>query len=356
MDARSAATDVRFVVVPFLPAQQPAIGISYLMSVLRGHGFSSDAAYLNLDYGRRVGWTFYDELITQVHTAFLPGEMVFTRALWGEQARSFDAYERQILGWFEALLASRPKDEKRQGKGLLVKWWEDNRDKIEAAVHEAPAVISRWADEILAAPPRVLGFTSTFQQNVASLALAREIRRRVPREEVAIVFGGANCEADMGQAMAECFDFIDCVVSGEGEQVVVDVVRGLIEGPTPARFVQGPMVRDMDALPLPDFSDYFASLVDSGFEKPPYLAIESSRGCWWGVKSHCTFCGLNGGNMTFRSKSAARFAAELEELSTEYDSTRFAVTDNILDMRYLRSLIPDLIRRAQRFNAVLSFG
>ena len=37
----------------------------------------------------------------------------------------------------------------------------------------------------------------------------------------------------------------------------------------------------------------------------PTLLLETSRGCWWGAKHHCTFCGLNGGTMHFRSKSPA---------------------------------------------------
>lgn len=32
------------------------------------------------------------------------------------------------------------------------------------------------------------------------------------------------------------------------------------------------------------------------------LVLEGARGCWWGEKHHCTFCGLNGSLMKFRSK------------------------------------------------------
>src|ERR1700730_5991548 len=37
-----------------------------------------------------------------------------------------------------------------------------------------------WAEAILIDSPRIIGFTTTFQQNVASLALAKEIRRHAP--------------------------------------------------------------------------------------------------------------------------------------------------------------------------------
>ena len=33
----------------------------------------------------------------------------------------------------------------------------------------------------------------------------------------------------------------------------------------------------------------------------PSLTFETSRGCWWGERSHCTFCGLNGGTMMYRA-------------------------------------------------------
>ena len=64
---------------------------------------------------------------------------------------------------------------------------------------------------------------------------------------------------------------------------------------------------------IPDFDDYFgAAQAPSYCDTVVRLSAESSRGCWWGAKSHCTFCGLNGGTMAFRAKSAERFAAYQE--------------------------------------------
>lgn len=344
----AAAPRVRFVAVPFLPAKQPALGVSSLLSVLRSQGIDGDVQYLNLEYGDHVGWDFYHNLVGQVPTSFLPGEMIFTRALWGEQAPSFAEYEARITAWFGLMNAGAGR--RGAARGPLVQWWEQHADRIATAVEEAPQMISRWAGAVLEGSPRVLAFTSTFQQNVAALALAKEVRRRVPADEVAIVFGGANCEDEMGRAIADNFEFVDCVVSGEGEGVIVDLARKLFAGEQPPRFVPGVMVRDMNALPLPDFDDYFATISRTNFRHHVSLAVESSRGCWWGVKSHCTFCGLNGGTMAFRSKSAPRFAAELETLSDKYGTTRFAVTDNILDMGYLRTLFPELIKQARRYH------
>jgi len=104
-----------------------------------------------------------------------------------------------------------------------------------------------------------------------------------------------------------------------------------------------PILR-MDALPTPDFSAYFASRSRSPAAQraPPVLVFESSRGCWWGAKSHCTFCGLNGHTMGFRSKSPARFLEELTELTRRWPCPVLEAVDNILDMKYFESVLPSL--------------
>src|SRR4029078_9458024 len=61
----------------------------------------------------------------------------------------------------------------------------------------------------------IVGFSSTFQQNIPSLALARELKRRHPG--VKILFGGANCEDEMGRELHRSFPFLDVVCSGEAD-------------------------------------------------------------------------------------------------------------------------------------------
>jgi ribosomal peptide maturation radical SAM protein 1 len=104
------------------------------------------------------------------------------------------------------------------------------------------------------------------------------------------------------------------------------------------------MVRDLDALPIPDFSDYFAQVDGSALRGSfqPELLFESARGCWWGAKSHCTFCGLNGQTMAYRSKSPERIVRELRSLAETYPVDRFFAADNILDPRYIREVFPRL--------------
>ena len=51
---------------------------------------------------------------------------------------------------------------------------------------------------------------------------------------------------------------------------------------------------DINDLLQLDYDDFLASLRSKCPDTEPELLFETSRGCWWGERLHCTFCGLNG--------------------------------------------------------------
>jgi ribosomal peptide maturation radical SAM protein 1 len=110
------------------------------------------------------------------------------------------------------------------------------------------------------------------------------------------------------------------------------------------------LVHDLDELPYPDYEDFFAQYAALGLGGAGALndafaleiQVETSRGCWWGQKHHCTFCGLNGLTMAFRSKSPARALEEIRYLTERYGTRRVAAVDNIMDHRYFRDFVPAL--------------
>ncbi|HEX2571143.1 MAG TPA: RiPP maturation radical SAM C-methyltransferase, partial [Polyangia bacterium] len=103
----------------------------------------------------------------------------------------------------------------------------------------------------------------------------------------------------------------------------------------------------MDQVPTPDYDDYFADLERSPFRDvlltSAVLPIETSRGCWWGEKQHCTFCGLNGSTMAFRGKSPERAFADFVELATRHRHLRFAAVDNIISLDHIKHVLPRLV-------------
>jgi ribosomal peptide maturation radical SAM protein 1 len=220
-----------------------------------------------------------------------------------------------------------------------------------------PEFLDTAADELLEGAPRVVGFSTVFQQNVASLVLAKVLKARNP--SLKVVFGGGNCDAEMGRAIHESFPWVDFVVRGEGERVFVRMVRDILEDesihPQPGlcyraggQSIAVPQMEEpqvpMDEVPTPNYDDYFQRLRLTPLRSQlwPEVAIlfESSRGCWWGAKSHCTFCGLNGSLMAFRSKPASRVAEEILGMAARYGVLDFVAVDDIIDLRHIRELFP----------------
>jgi ribosomal peptide maturation radical SAM protein 1 len=220
-----------------------------------------------------------------------------------------------------------------------------------------PRFVARCADEVLAARPSVVGFTIVYSQLWPSAALARALKARDPA--LRIVFGGASCEGPMGPAILKAFPQVDVIVRGEAEGVLAPLMRALSRGAEPPGLpglcwragdglVEVPRAHgttvDLDTLAPPVYDEYFERLARSGLAHHilPQVPFESSRGCWWGAKQHCTFCGLNGLDMAFRRKSPERVEAELDALSARHEALDFTAVDNILDLGYFETLLPRL--------------
>jgi ribosomal peptide maturation radical SAM protein 1 len=234
----------------------------------------------------------------------------------------------------------------------------DEHRELSVDLHRtAPEFVAELTERLLAMRPDVVGFTSTFQQNVPALAVARAIKQAAPH--VVTAMGGANCDGVQGEALHRNFDFVDFVIRGEGEVSFPGLLRALT-GEHAMAHVPGlcwrdaagtPVVNPMSTTPLPP-ADIIAPNYDGYFERldasaarnwvEPKLVVEGARGCWWGEKHHCTFCGLNGSFMEFRSKSPDTFWQEIQDLVRRHQVLDMFVVDNILDMNYLRSLLPTI--------------
>jgi ribosomal peptide maturation radical SAM protein 1 len=344
---------VALVYMPFASVFTPSIQLGLLKAIARKAGFEADDFYLNLDLADRMGIDVYEEFLG-VANQRLPGEWLFSVAAFGEDASRAD-YLATVTAR-EALVAQ------------YVDFTNLLRDRAIPAFIEDCATGIPWQNY------DAVGFSSTFQQNVASLALARRIKQKHPH--IAIIFGGANMDDVMGIEYGRAFSFIDYVVVGEGDEVFPELLKRLAAGePTDdllgvASFSNGNVsfvgsakpVCDLDSLPPPDYDTYYAAarsldIYDAdnrlNLALQQYarghnavsagcIPVQNSRGCWWGQKSHCTFCGLNGDTIGYRSKSPDRALAELDELSTRYGIKSFWVVDNILDHKYLHTLFPAL--------------
>src|SRR5262249_17977756 len=134
-----------------------------------------------------------------------------------------------------------------------------------------------------------------------------------------------------------------------GAPRAISLSRGitLVTTETPDRSAAGrkeSILTDMDSAAVPDYDDYFEQIYSSPIARYALTSIppETSRGCWWGAKQHCTFCGLNNEGMAFRKKSPARALSEIRALTSRHGVYRWSATDNIIDMSYFQAVLPEL--------------
>jgi ribosomal peptide maturation radical SAM protein 1 len=330
MPARPA--DIVFVVMPFADIGRPAIGVSLLQAAAKEAGHTSAIEYCNVDFADRIGADLYATISGGLAPDLLAGEWVFAGDVFGDRLAPPEQYVQQLL-----TRSVTP----------------DLAARIDGARAVRSAYLDDCAERVMARSPRIVGFTTTFHQTCACLAVARRIKE-LPDPPV-VVFGGANCEGEMGVQLIESFPWIDYVCCGEADITFPKLLGGLLGGtprvPAGVLSREGPhepqasaAVFDLDSLPYPDYDEYFAALAASEQSRDAavHVVVETSRGCWWGAKHHCTFCGLNGDTMAFRSKSPERAYAEITELAERHGLGKVGCVDNILDMGYVDTLFPML--------------
>jgi len=342
-----ARARVALISMPWPEVGRPSPALGIIQAQLAAAGVSAESLHLNVELARTIGFRLYDVLAA---TALL-GEWLFSRAAFGADAveTPIAALEAWIHGGEASDPSARPRPE------LSAEWLAELREEL----------VPRWCDRIAddLAEHAVLGFSCTFGQLVPALGLARAVKRRNPAAR--ILLGGSQCEGTAGPELLRALPWLDAVYAGEFEVAGVETVRWASgERPAPPteyvshRTPDGSLslatdvalLKDMDASPTPDYDDWFerADGVRDRFGVPLQarsLPFESARGCWWGQRRHCTFCGLNGGLMSFRSKSAERVLDEILGLASRYDRIALNAVDNIIDHRYLRTLLPRLAER-----------
>ena len=334
---------VLLVVPPFHQLFIPAIGVSLLKAGLSRLGIDCDILYVNLQFAERISVELYTQVAVGGRHPALAGEWVFAGDLFGNEAPD-------PRGYVEEVLLGRYRDAYDRPFAELL-------TELRA---EAPMFLDKVMEQVPWQDYAIVGITTTFQQNCAGLALLKRVKARHP--EILTVMGGANCEGPMGGAIFDRFPFVDFVCSGEADQIFPELVQRLLAGKS-ARgllgvFARGeptfmgdathaPKVLDLDRLPYPDYDDYFAQLRPSPLAavETPLLPFQSSRGCWWGEKHHCKFCGLNGGGMDYRSKAPQHVLEEIDYLIDRYGVRDLYAVDAILDLKYLDTVIRELASR-----------
>ena len=329
---------VAFIYAPFGSCKYPAIGVSLLKSALRRSHIDSDICYPNIVLAKELGLGIYETIAAFSHPLLL-GDWLCAPSIFGENPSLDLRYIQEILQ-----------------EEMSEVFTPDMILNLYRIRDQLPDFFDRYVQSIDWSQYSWVGFSSIVHQHCASLALAQRIKQKNP--DIRILFGGASCFGVMGEILPHIFPFIDYVCTGEGDYAVPRLIHEIAEGnedpDIPGIFSRKnsqrtstgllpAMIEVLDDLPYPDYSDYMEQISGLGLAIPSDIQIplETSRGCWWGERCQCSFCGFNGTGITYRSKSVDRAFEEIQYLSTAYGKN-LLFTDNIIDNRYFRDLIPRL--------------
>lgn len=331
--------DILFIVPPFT-TNSPTIGPHILQAVARKNGYSADILYMNLLLAPIIGFDFSEKIGTSDLFQYwsMVNERLFARSAYGLPPLG----KSPELCTNEAMSISGDIDHHRkmdfdEVAPLDLKKYMEVEEICRAFVDEVVQVIA-------ALPYKIIGCTTRMGQTNCSIAVINKIKRIRPA--VVTIMGGANCSGEMAEGIASLSDAVDYVFSGESELAFADFLTGYSSRKLPSeRIITGPLVEDLDTLPLMDYGDYFLQInhfLGDDVPKIIYVWNEASRGCWWGQEKKCTFCSRNNDGITFRLKSPGKILAELNSLKENHPKVPVAMADNIMPFSYYKELLPIL--------------
>lgn len=339
MKYKSDSASVILVSMPFVPIAGPSPALSALAASLRIKGIDVRCLYPGFHFAEIIGLRNYLSILNFSGHGLL-GEWIFSHVAFPEFVPDDEAY---LLYLSEILphLSS---------------------DYLLSIRKKATAYIDEIARDIVNKNPRIVGCSSVFYQNCASLALLRRIRELSPG--IVTVMGGANCEGEMGVELHKRYQWVDFVFSGEADFIFPEFCHRILNNEpivsqgyklsnsirtpedrlSPEAPLTNERIYDLTLLPYADYDDYFVALKDSPLRNNifPVLKMETSRGCWWGEVSPCSFCGASGDTHKYRVKDAQSAYDEITSAARKHDVSVIVFTDNCLYKGYFKTLLPML--------------
>ena len=333
-EAENSDRAIALVHMPWANPNTAPIQVGLLKSVVTEAGFQADTVCANLDLLEFIDIDTYLS-IAETQLPLILGEWLFAKDIYDKDTKysncsSDTAYLKHLLA-------------REQITAKQFDFFQEFR--VETAI--------KYLDFLINSYPwnryELIGFSCVFSQALPSLALARRIKELYP--SISIVFGGAQCSSPMGEEYLRAFPWLDYVCVGPGEIPLKTLLKcsdpmnpeieiagiakkqfGVVETP------KNSMEMSLNEIPFADYSTYFSRAEESNLDGR--VALEASRGCWWGQLHHCTFCGISSDIMPFRSKTATRVFEEMQHHSSQHGVLDFVFTDYIMDHRYFKEFLP----------------
>lgn len=199
----------------------------------------------------------------------------------------------------------------------------------------------------------IIGFSIlSINQLITTLYFCKLIKKQ--RRDAKIVLGGpwCICSKDNLKNFKPIFDFIDFVITTEGEIPLLKLITSLkkrfskndliaIEGLTfllDKSLFQNKKTAFLNLYELPvcDF-DNFGTIEHLGNQMP----VLTSKGCYWGK---CTFCHCSNDEDVFRLKNISQIVREIKKIQAKYNTKKICFADLSTPPKLLKEISFSLIK------------
>jgi len=319
--------------LPFLAPWHAPVGISVVSALLRDGGIDHELRNSHVEFASLLVELLGREQAEIVYSHTDVCDMAAGWALRGLEGARADS----LPGGLQAEL-------KKDGFP----------DDVFVALAGAIADFAREDISSLQSIPEIAAFTLTIAQTGASLLWSYLIKEASPH--TVVVFGGSQCIDPMGPSLLAGTPWIDVVVRGECDSSIVALFQRLAAGDEPVdipsigyRNGVG-KIRKTPRGPLetphirPSYREYVEvySRFEASLGRPPFLYVEGSRGCWWGERSHCQFCGIHADGIHYRESPAAETFRQLLDTAADCRASTIAMSDSIMSRTHMNELLPML--------------
>ncbi len=340
---QSAKKNVLLVAMPFAGTSIPSIQLPVLEGYLTERDINAETRHLYLKAADIYGLNNYNFLIYPPNDSYT-AQMIFSKYIFSEH---FKKNEDKFREYFD----------KQTSKNKIIQkhfTFEDYVQKTDKFYNYAIENVDWKSYDII-------GFTLNYGQFLPSLAISKKIKEEYPEKK--IIFGGSRTIGKLGIKTLEAFDYIDFIVSGDGEEALYllasdydnykSIPNLIYRKGKDIIYNKSDAAVDLNSLPIPSFDPFYQELATSSADVQQYymyygrLPVEISRGCWW---NKCTFCNLNVQYCSYREKNVDKIIEEIDFLSETYKMLDFQIIGNTLPKKDYRTLCEKIKKLGKDFS------
>jgi radical SAM superfamily enzyme YgiQ (UPF0313 family) len=197
--------------------------------------------------------------------------------------------------------------------------------------------------------PRVVGISILTSSVATAVSLAKEIKKTLPH----IIVGCGGTHVCVDPTFIQRYPYFDFGVKGEGELIMVEIMKKLDNGEKISGLYDGGYIKDLDSIPFPDynlvdFKEYGYPLDKIG-KRHSAIAMITSRGCPFA----CSFCCKSESRKYVRFRSVKNIVDEIEKnYSISRGEYSFLDDTMTLNQKNVAALCKEIIKKKLKISWV----